>query len=465
MHKKETLILNGLIANTDYSRKVLPHLEKAFFEQPSENVLFGIIFDFTTKYHKPPTKEALYIELSNTKAPENLFEECEQVLAQIASCNEKNDLGWLVDMTEGWAKRQKLFNAMKDGIAALEEEDPSQFSGVIEKLKAAVGYSFDSHVGHDFFEDAKERFAFYTRRDHKVPFSLSYLNEITLGGVSAKTLNLLLAGVHVGKTMGLCSFATDNLRDGKNVLYITNEMAEEEIAKRIDANLLDVALDDLAEMTPSTFDRRIEAARQKYLGKVVIKEFPTGAASTVHFDYLMSELETKKNFKPDVVYIDYLNICASARMKDASNSYRYIGSVAMELRGFGVGHNVPIWSATQLNRENFKKSDFDMDATSESFAVPMHADFMLGLVTSEEFREQGLIRARQIKNRYRSPYMCPSFLMNVDYGRQRLSDADESVQKKVTGFQPPAPYTEKENSMPIFDKSIFSERDFAGLMD
>jgi replicative DNA helicase len=465
MHKKEVLILHGLLTNNDYIRRVIPHLEKAFFEEPAENVIFGLIYDFFTKYNKPPTKEALFIELNNTKAPERLLEECESSIQLITDFHGKNDISWLVDTTEAWAKRQKIFNAMKDGIAAFEDDDTSQLSSVIEQLKAAVGYSFDTHVGHDFFEDAAARYLYYTRKENKVPFSLQFLNDITLGGACSKTLNMLLAGVHVGKSLGLCSFATDNIREGKNVLYITMEMAEEEIARRVDANLLDVAIDDLNEMPQTTYERKIEAAKQRYLGKLIVKEFPTGGASTMHFDYLLDELDQKRNFKPDVVYIDYLNICSSSRMKDASNSYRYVGSVAMELRGLAVARNVPVWSATQLNRENFKKSDFDMDATSDSFAVPMHSDFMLGLVTTEELREQGLIRARQIKNRYRSPYACPSFMLAVDYRKMRLSDADETVQKKVTGYQPISSFTEREADLPVFDRTIFSERDFSGLMD
>lgn len=450
----EQIIFSNLVNNENYARKVLPFLKEEYFTQYSEKVVYGIIDDYFMKYNELPTVAALAIELSNISINEHTFNECKEILIGLEA-NENAKLDWLLDKTEKFCQDRALHNAIRRAVSIIDDTDKFADKGALPQiLSDALGVSFDSHIGHDFIEDAESRFEFYNTKESKIKFDLEYFNKITQGGVSKKTLNIILAGTGVGKSLFMCHCAAANLLQGLNVLYITLEMAEERIAERIDANLLNIPLDELKSMPKTVYDLKIEKLKSKTTGKLIIKEYPTACAGSANFRHLLNELKIKKNFVPDVIYIDYLNICMSSRIKNGAsvNSYTLIKAIAEELRGLAVEFNVPIFSATQTTRSGYSNSDVGLEDTSESFGLPATADFMFALITSEELAELNQIMVKQLKNRYSDPGYYRRFVIGVDRPRMRLFDADESAQENISG----GPQQEDKS---VFDNSKFGEEE------
>ena len=444
----EKLVLSNLAFNEEYSRKTLPFIRQDYFQEPADKVVYNLINSYVLKYNTFPTKEALAIDLGNEQGiNEEIFKRAKEVINTLITDNQ-NDVKWLVDRTEQFCKDRALYNAIFQSIQIIDDKSGKLGTGVIpELLSQALAVSFDTSIGHDYFENADQRFEYYNRKEFKTPFSLDVFNKITKGGVSPGTLNIVLAGVHVGKTLTLCQFAAAHLAIGKNVLYITLEISEEEISKRIDANLLDLSMDELDIIPKSTFDARIEKLKRKTVGKLIVKQYPAASANATHFKHLLNELRLKKNFRPDVVYIDYINLCTSSRMKYGSNinSYTLIKSIAEELRGLAVEEHLPIFTATQVTRTGFTSSDVGMEDTAESFGLPATADFMFALTTSEELQGLAQLMVKQLKNRYDNLGKLPRFVVGVDYYKMRLYDIEESGQ-----IQP---------DTPLMDKTAFGEAD------
>lgn len=444
------LIFANLINNEEYGRKVLPYIKEEYFETYSDKVLFKVINAYVDKYNKFPNEQAVKIDLESLQLEDRIYKDCKEKLSELDYDTTK-DLEWVLDKTEKFCQERAVYNAIMSSIQILDNKDPKNSRGSIPKiLQDALAVSFDTHIGHDFMEDSDPRFEYYRRVEDRVPFRLEYLNRITKNGLPKKTLNVILAGPHVGKSLFMCSTAAGNLLDGKNVLYITMEMAEEEIARRIDANILDIPIEELDIIPKEVFDKKINRIKGKTSGKLIIKEYPTSTAGSANFRHLLMELKLKKNFIPDIVYIDYLNICASSRLKMGSNvnSYTYIKAIAEELRGLAVEFNVPIVSATQTTRSGFSNSDVDITDTSESFALPATVDFMLALVTSEELESLGQIMAKQLKNRYTDLGKCKRFVLGVDKIKMKLYDVEESAQDLM-------------DDTPIMDKGDFGDREKA----
>ncbi len=432
--KIELTILKNLVHNEDFARKTLPFLKEDYFSDSSERVVYKRIADFMTKYNSRPTREAIGIEIESSN---NLTEEEHKRSMELVRNlvePEPVTMDWLLESTEAFCQERAVFNAVMDSIAILDGKDKNRTKNSIpEILSEALGVSFDSHIGHDFIEDFEERYDYYHRVEEKVAFDLELFNKITRGGLSRKSLNIILAGTGVGKTLAMCHFAAANLAMGKNVLYITMEMAEEKIAERIDANLLNVASEDLQQLPKEMYQNKIARLRSKTQGKLIIKEYPTASAHAGHIRHLLNELNLKRNFVPDIIYIDYLNICCSSRIKPGSNvnSYSYIKSIAEELRGLAVEKNVPIVSATQTTRSGYISSDPGLEDTSESFGLPATADFMIALVRDEEMDERGQIMVKQLKNRYSDPANTRKFFIGVDRVKMRLFDLEESAQDDI----------------------------------
>ena len=432
--KIELTILKNLVHNEDFARKTLPFLKEDYFSDSSERVVYKRIADFMTKYNSRPTREAIGIEIESSN---NLTEEEHKRSMELVRNlvePEPVTMDWLLESTEAFCQERAVFNAVMDSIAILDGKDKNRTKNSIpEILSEALGVSFDSHIGHDFIEDFEERYDYYHRVEEKVAFDLELFNKITRGGLSRKSLNIILAGTGVGKTLAMCHFAAANLTMGKNVLYITMEMAEEKIAERIDANLLNVASEDLQQLPKEMYQNKIARLRSKTQGKLIIKEYPTASAHAGHIRHLLNELNLKRNFVPDIIYIDYLNICCSSRIKPGSNvnSYSYIKSIAEELRGLAVEKNVPIVSATQTTRSGYTSSDPGLEDTSESFGLPATADFMIALVRDEEMDERGQIMVKQLKNRYSDPANTRKFFVGVDRVKMRLFDLEESAQDDI----------------------------------
>jgi replicative DNA helicase len=432
--KIELTILKNLVHNEDFARKTLPFLKEDYFSDSSERVVYKRIADFMTKYNSRPTREAIGIEIESSN---NLTEEEHKRSMELVRNlvePEPVTMDWLLESTEAFCQERAVFNAVMDSIAILDGKDKNRTKNTIpEILSEALGVSFDSHIGHDFIEDFEERYDYYHRVEEKVAFDLELFNKITRGGLSRKSLNIILAGTGVGKTLAMCHFAAANLTMGKNVLYITMEMAEEKIAERIDANLLNVASEDLQQLPKEMYQNKIARLRSKTQGKLIIKEYPTASAHAGHIRHLLNELNLKRNFVPDIIYIDYLNICCSSRIKPGSNvnSYSYIKSIAEELRGLAVEKNVPIVSATQTTRSGYTSSDPGLEDTSESFGLPATADFMIALVRDEEMDERGQIMVKQLKNRYSDPANNRKFFIGVDRVKMRLFDLEESAQDDI----------------------------------
>lgn len=446
----ERVILTSLLSNDEYARKVIPFLSTDYFHNKSDQVLFKLIEEYVGKYNAFPSKEALLIDLSQKPLKQELYDECAQVVTEITGPSTiDKSVDWLTDTTEKFCQDKAIYNAIMESIKILDDKSEKKLTkGAIPKiLQDALGVSFDNNIGHDFIEDAAERYEFYHRKEQRLQFDLDFFNKITQGGIPNKTLNIALAGTGVGKSMFMCHCAAANLKDHKNVLYITLELAEERVAERIDANLLDCPIQELINLPRDTYDKRMSRLREQSKGKLIIKEYPTASAGSANFRHLLNELKIKRNFVPDIIYIDYLNICVSSRVKAGSNvnSYTLVKAIAEELRGLAVEYNVPIVSATQTNRTGFSSSDVGLEDTSESFGLPATADFMFALITTEELAQQGQILVKQLKNRYSDPDRFKRFVIGVDKSKMRLYDVDGATDDLV-------------DDTPVMDKSRIGER-------
>ena len=422
----EESILRNLIYNETYYRKAVPFLKADYFQEYHEKVVFEEIADFAAKYDKVPTKEVLTINLqSRGDLTEETFKDSVQGINSLS--DDWVDYDWLLDATEKWCQDRAIYLALMQSIKIADGGETKFTKGAIPSiLQDALAVSFDEHIGHDYIEQSSDRYEFYHRKEEKIPFDLEKFNFITKGGLPNKTLNIALAGTGVGKSLFMCHMAGSALTQGYNVLYITCEMAEEKIAERIDANLLNVNVKDITELPEVLFNSKVNEISRKTQGKLIIKEYPTASAHAGHFKALLSDLKLKKDFTPDLIFVDYLNICASVRYKGAVvNSYTYVKAIAEELRGLAVESNVPIISATQTTRSGFGNSDPDLTDTSESFGLPATADFMFALISTEELEQQGRILVKQLKNRYNDPTASRKFILGIDRAKMRLYDVAE----------------------------------------
>ena len=431
--KLEQTILKNLIYNEEYLRKVLPFLKIEYFNDNVEKTLFKEIASFTDAYNKNPTVEAIGIAVKERRnLTDDEVEKCISYLQEVeASRSIVTEVQWLTDKTEKFCQEKAIYNAVLNSISILDQKDKTHDKGQIPKLLSdALAVSFDNSVGHDYLNDSDSRYDFYHKIENRIPFDLEYFNKITKGGLPNKTLNIALAGTGVGKSLFMCHVAAGAMVQGKNVLYITLEMAEEKIAERIDANLLNVTVDDLMSLPKDLYDKKVAKVKDKTTGKLIIKEYPTASASATHFRTLLNELNLKRSFVPDIIFIDYLNIACSSRIKAGANinSYTYVKSIAEELRGLAVEYNVPIVSATQTTRSGFNSSDPGLEDTSESFGLPATADFMFALISSEELEELGQIMVKQLKNRYNDPTYYKRFTVGIDRSKMRLFDIEQSAQ-------------------------------------
>jgi len=436
MKRLETTILKNLIFNDDYARKILPFIKSEYFTDNTEKILFQEVEEYINHYKHLPTYESLVINFTESKklTEQQVQDSVEMLRAINAEKDEASNISWLIDNTEKFCQDKAIYNAIMKSVKILDDRDNRDSKGAIPQLLSdALGVSFDSSVGHDYVEDADNRFDFYHRHETKIPFDLDIFNKITKGGLPQKTLNIALAGTGVGKSLFMCHVAGSCLSQGQNVLYITMEMAEERIAERIDANLLNIDISDLNSISKQDYDRKFSALKVKTQGKLIIKEYPTAAASALHFRSLLNELQLKKSFKPDIIFIDYLNICASARIKAGSNvnSYSYIKAIAEELRGLAVEFSVPIVSATQTTRSGFTSSDPGLEDTSESFGLPATADFMFALISTEELEQLNQLMVKQLKNRYNDPNTFKRFVIGIDRGKMKLYDVEQSAQEDI----------------------------------
>ncbi len=443
----EQTILSGLLHNEDYMRRVVPFLSDDYFDDFSEKSVYKSIIGYISDYNGVPTKEALRISIEEKS---NISDDQYQSISQIITAldyDEKTDIEWLVDKTEKFCQDKAIYNAVRESILVLDGQHKDLDKGSIpELLSNALGVSFDQAIGHDFLEQPEERFEFYHTKEDKIAFDLDLFNKITKGGLSRKSLSIALAGTGVGKTLFMTHCASANLMAGKNVLYITMEMAEEKISERIDANLMNTTMDSLQDMPKDVFMKRVKKVKDKTTGKLIVKEFPTASAGSAHFRHLLNELKLKKNFTPDMVYIDYLNICTSSRMKAGANvnSYTMIKAIAEELRGLAVEFNVPILSATQTTRTGYSSSDLNLEDTSESFGLPATADFMFGLISTEELEGLGQLMVKQLKNRWGDTNYLKRFIIGLDRSKMKLFDAEDSAQDLVNDGQS----TQKTDSKP-----------------
>ena len=448
----QTHILNHLIHNEEFCRRVVPYLRKDYFEG-SNKIVFDLIVKFVAKHNKIPTDKILELELGKISAPDDIMLGATNVINEIKAKSDV-DTEYLIVEAEKWCRDRAVYNAIMESIQIIDGKDKDRSEGSIpEILSDALGVSFDQAVGHDYFDNSDDRFDFYNKTENRIPFDLDYFNKITKGGLPNKTLNIALAGTGVGKSLFMCHCAASVLEQGKNVLYITMEMAEERIAERIDANLMNLPIEQLASLPKKVYDDKIGKIAKASIGKLIVKEYPTGAAHTGHFRALLNELKLKKNFKPDIIYIDYLNICASSRMRGLGgsiNSYSYIKAIAEELRGLAVEFCVPIVSATQTTRSGFSNTDLGLEDTSESFGLPATADLMFALISTEEMEELGQLLIKQLKNRYNDPTKYRRFVVGIDRSRMKLYDVEESAQSDIMSDMTP-------------DKPIntFGERDTA----
>jgi replicative DNA helicase len=453
----EQKILANLIYDEQYCRKVIPFIKKDYFADRKETILISEVVSFFTKYNKPATKEILSIEVGNRKdLNDKELAEVNDYLNDLSAEPVNED--WMLENTEKFCKDRAVYNAILSSIKIIDGGDKVNTKDAIPSiLSDALAVSFDNHIGHDYLDDSNERYDFYHRVEEKISFDLEMFNKITKGGLSKKTLNIALAGTGVGKSLFMCHVGASCLTQGKNVLYITMEMAEERIAERIDANLLNLTMDELKVIDKDIYDSRIAKITSKTKGKLIVKEYPTAGAHTGHFRALLEELKLKREFRPDIIFIDYLNICASQRMKQGGsiNSYTYIKSIAEELRGLAVEYNVPIVSATQTTRSGFTNSDPGLEDTSESFGLPATADFMFALVSNEELESLNQIMVKQLKNRYNDPGFYKRFVVGIDRAKMKLYDTEASAQ---VGLADAGQSYSKEDDTPMFDKSNFGRR-------
>jgi archaellum biogenesis ATPase FlaH len=434
MSKVENLILKNLLLEEDYVRKTLPFIKSEYFSETLERNLFGVISKYFTAYNALPTKEALEIEVGHLDTiSDDQHTQIVQLIRDIDA--EKSDPEWILDTTEKWCKERAIYLALMESIKIAEGNDEKRATGAIPNiLSDALAVGFDTNVGHDYLQDYEQRYDFYHTTEEKIPFDLEYFNKITKGGLPNKTLNIALAGTGVGKSLFMCHVASGALLQNKNVLYITLEMAEEKIAERIDENLLNLDAESLHQLPKMMFESKVTKLAKKTQGKLIIKEYPTASAHSGHFRSLINELALKKDFRPDIIFIDYLNICASSRYSKVGNvnSYSYIKAIAEELRGLAVEANLPIVSATQTTRSGFASSDVDLTDTSESFGLPATADLMFALISTEELEAMNQIMVKQLKNRYNDPTMNKRFVVGLDRSKMRLYDVEQSAQDGLT---------------------------------
>jgi len=441
----ETNILSQLINSESYARKVLPFLKEEYFQTVTDRLLVTKIKQYMDKYNVPPSKEALIIELDNEELREVDYNESVSQVERMTVDEDTNEQ-WLIDKTEQFCQEKAVYNAIMESIHIIDGKSKDKTKQAIPQvLSEALAVSFDNHIGHDFIEDYQQRFDFYHHKEERIPFDLDYMNRITKGGLPRKSLNIILAGTGVGKSLAMCHFAASNMMEGKNVLYITMEMAEEKIAERIDANLLNVKVDELVNLPKDMYDKKIDDLRQRTPGRLIIKEYPTASAHSGHFRHLINELKIKRNFTPDIIYIDYLNICSSSRTKAIGgtiNSYTYVKAIAEELRGLAVEKNVPIVSATQTTRSGFSNSDLGLEDTSESFGLPATADFMFAIINSDEMEQLGQLMVKELKNRYNDPTLFKRFVIGVDRAKMRLYDVEQTAQTDIVDDGPVMDNTE-----------------------
>ena len=443
----EQTILRNLLNDEKYMRKVLPFIKPDYF-QGVYRTLFKEAGKYVAKYNKLPTAETLIIELQETNMSDEQFQMAMDIVPQLYS-GESIDENWLLNATEKWCQDRAIYNAVMESISIIDGKHDTLTKGALpDLLSKALGVGFDTAIGHDYIENVEERYEFYHTEEDRIPFDLEYFNKITKGGVPNKTLNIALAGTGVGKSLFMCHVAAAALVEGKNVLYITMEMAEERIAERIDANLLNVPIDQLDKLSKDMFTSKVADLARKTTGKLIVKEYPTGSAHTGHFRGLLNELKLKKQFEPDIIFIDYLNICASSRMNGmggAINSYTYITAIAEELRGLAVEFEVPIFSATQTTRSGYSNSDVGLEDTSESFGLPATADLMFAIISTEELERDGQFMVKQLKNRYNDPTHHKRFVVGVDRSKMRLYDVEESEQTLT-------------DDTPVFDNTTTGKR-------
>ena len=431
----EQIILNNLIKNETFCRKVIPFLTKDYFLDRSERLVYEIIHDYVVQYNTLPTKEALYILIDKNKfVSEDEVKKISDIVDNITKDVDPIDINWLATETESFCREKAVYNAIMESINIIDGKSTLAKGSIPDILSKALAVSFDPNVGHDYIQDYEKRYDFYHLTEKKIPFDLEYFNIITKDGITPKTLNVIMAGTGVGKSLFLCHHAVSCLKNNLNVLYITCEMAEERIAERIDANLLDVNLDDLKDLSKGVYEKKIQAASVSVTGKLIIKEYPTATANANHFRFLLDELKLKKKFKPDIIFIDYLNICSSSRHKGAKNinSYEYVKSIAEELRGLAIEYNVPIFTATQTNRAGFSNTDVDLENTSESFGLPATADFMFALISTEELDELNQIMVKQLKNRYNDKVKYRKFILGINRAKMKLFDVKKEDQSFIT---------------------------------
>jgi replicative DNA helicase len=431
----EKVILKNLLKNESYTRRVLPFLKSEYFTNEVDRNIFNEIRDFTIKYNNLPTADALKIEVDSLRnLTADQARDANTLITDLQKDTVDTNAEWLTDSTEKFCQEKAIYNAIMQSIDIMNNKGGALTKGAIpDLLTQALAISFDPNVGHDYLEDFEERYEYYHRVEHKIPFDLDFFNKITKNGFSKKTLNIFLAGTGVGKSLTMCHIAAAALAQGKNVLYITLELAEEEVAKRIDANLMNITIDDLLQLPQDLYMKKAAVLKNKSQGKLIVKEYPTASASTLHFKALLNELHLKKSFQPDIIFIDYLNICASARIKPGGNvnSYTYIKAIAEELRGLAVEFEVPVVSATQTNRTGFTSTDVGLEDTSESFGLPATADFMAALISTEQLQELNQIMVKQLKNRYADPSTNKRFVVGIDRAKMKLYDVEQSAQVDI----------------------------------
>ena len=451
--KIEEITLSKLILNDTYTRKVIPFIKDEYFESPSHKVLFSTLSEYVNKFETLPEPNALKIEVEKRRdITEEIYREVENFIDNLDRDQYNDD--WLIETTEKWCKEKAIYLALMESVKIADGQDKTRTKDAIPSIMSeALGVCFDEHVGHDYIKDSDDRYDFYHKKEEKIPFDIEYLNKITKGGLPNKTLNIALAGTGVGKSLFMCHVASSVLLQGRNVLYITMEMAEEKIAERIDANLLDIPIQQLTSplLTKEKYSSKLLELTKKTQGKLVIKEYPTASAHVGHFKALLNELSMKKGFSPDIIFIDYLNICASSRYKGTIvNSYTYVKAIAEELRGLAVESNLPIVSATQTTRAGFGSSDPDLTDTSESFGLPATADLMLALISNEEMEELGQIMIKQLKNRYNDPTMYKRFVVGIDRAKMRLYDCDQGAQDGIVDAGDIEPNTDTKKTFEGF---------------
>lgn len=453
------LILNQLCTNEEYTRRALPFLKDEYFER-GEKLLFAVLSRFISKYNTVPTEAALKLELQ--KIPNVTNDIMDQVSKAYTA--EPVEISWLLDETEKFCQDRAIYLAVMESIQIIDGKHKELTNNAIpDILSKALAVSFDTAIGHDYIDSSDSRYDFYHRVESRLPFDLDYFNKITKGGLPNKTLNIILAGTGVGKSLFMCHMAGSALVQGKNVLYITMEMAEERIAERIDANLMNIPIDQLEQLPKQVYDQKIQKIGQKNIGKLIIKEYPTGAAHVGHFRALLNELKLKKNFKPDIIFVDYLNICASSRVRGLGgsiNTYSYIKSIAEEMRGFAVENNCPVVSATQTTRSGFSNTDVGLEDTSESFGLPATADFMFAVISTEELEKLGQLMVKQLKNRYNDPTFHKRFIIGVDRARMKLYDVEPSAQSLINDA---AHVPDKDDDKPLNTFGTREKKDFGGF--